>query len=59
MKLIANVRLALSDNEFVEAGQEFEIEDKRGQMVLADKRDLVKKAKESAKKDGAKKASKK
>lgn len=59
MKLIANVRLALSNNEFVEAGQEFEIEDKRGQMVLADKRDLVKKAKESAKKDGDKKSSKK
>lgn len=59
MKLIANTRLALSDNEFVEAGQEFEIADKRGQMILADKRNLVKKAKESAKKDGDKKSSKK
>ena len=59
MKLIANTRLALSDNEVVEAGQEFEIADKRGQMILADKRNLAKKAKESAKKDGDKKSSKK
>ncbi len=58
MKLIANVRLSV-DGDIHEEGQEFEVADARGQMILADKRNLAKKAKESAKKDGDKKSSKK
>ena len=58
MKLIANMRLS-HDDKIIEEGQAFEVEDKRAQMILADPRNLVKKAKESAKKDDAKKASKK
>ena len=58
MKLIANTRLSVDGKKYDE-GQAFEVADERGAMILADKRNLAKQAKESAKKDGAKKASKK
>lgn len=53
MKLIANMRLS-HDGKIYDEGQEFEVADDRATMILADKRNLARKAKEESAKKGTK-----